>query len=190
MNRMFAAISALLLAAPMAHAATQVIDSNNVLIGATGVQFGGATYNVSFQEGSCASLYNGCDDSAITFSSMDQAVLAAVALFEQVLPFGNFYNSNPGQIAFCAPGTAACLSRVVFDNADPNNGSHVAVQNGNNVVEFDDVFLETLPFDDNTIGQDNVNYASFTLTTMPLPAAGWLLLGGIAGLFGLKARRS
>lgn len=52
-----------------AAAASLLIDSNGILIGATGVQVGGNSYDVSFVDGSCVTLFSGCERQATSISS-------------------------------------------------------------------------------------------------------------------------
>jgi len=79
-------------------AATLLIDGNGILLGAMGLDIGGAFYDVAFQEGSCASLFSGCDDAAdFDFATQDGALAAGRALLESVFvndPLGNF-DDNP-----------------------------------------------------------------------------------------------
>jgi hypothetical protein len=70
------------------------------LIGASGVIVDGRSYDVQFLEGTCFSLYNGCDDvSEFTFQSQAAAILASQALLDQVFidgPLGNFDSEQLG----------------------------------------------------------------------------------------------
>ena len=44
------------------------------LVGATNVDVGGTFYDVTFVEGSCNTLFNGCDPSEFTFTTMPMPV--------------------------------------------------------------------------------------------------------------------
>ena len=64
-----------------------------MLTGAERVNVNGTLYDVSFQDGSCISLFNGCDASKFAFSSNSQTLLASQALIDQVFlndPLGAF----------------------------------------------------------------------------------------------------
>src|SRR4051794_24777742 len=87
MNRIVAAASALAaaLASPAGAAGLQG-NGGGQLTGATGVTLGGATYDVTFADGTCAALFGGCDDLAdFTFTAQADAQAAAQALLDQVL---------------------------------------------------------------------------------------------------------
>lgn len=63
------------------------------LLGASGVVIKDKSYDVSFVDGSCNSLFGGCNKSLFTFSSYQEANTAALALSTQVFidsPLGNF----------------------------------------------------------------------------------------------------
>jgi len=75
-----------LLAGPMAaHAVTLQINDSGILTGATGVEVGGTLYNVHFLDGTCADLFNGCDNAAddFAFTTKGDAQTAAPALLDQ-----------------------------------------------------------------------------------------------------------
>lgn len=82
------ALAALLfLGAPMWAAAmpTLIIDGTGKLTGATGVDVGGSFYDVTFLDGSCFSLFGGCDETTdFFFQTQSDAVAAAQALLDQV----------------------------------------------------------------------------------------------------------
>lgn len=64
-----------------------------ILTGAERVDVNGTLYDVSFQDGSCISLFSGCDASKFAFSSSSQTLLASQALIDQVFlngPLGAF----------------------------------------------------------------------------------------------------
>jgi len=72
------------------------------LYGALGVDVGGTLYDVEFVEGSCASLFGGCDEASdFAFNTRTDAELASQALFDHVLlDFPNSYqfDSDPKSI--------------------------------------------------------------------------------------------
>lgn len=73
------------LASTAASAALLTLDAGGRLLGATGVIVGGAHYDVEFRDGSCVTLFNGCDSlSDFAFNTLDSAFEAASALHEQV----------------------------------------------------------------------------------------------------------
>lgn len=67
-----------------------LINGSGQLTGATGVVVGAVTYNVSFVEGSCNSLFGGCVNANFDFHTQADALAASQALFNQVVSgFGN-----------------------------------------------------------------------------------------------------
>ncbi len=79
------------LGAPHPSRADVMLDiQNNVLVGASGVEVDGVTYNVQFVDGTCIAVFSGCDSVAdFQFSSQDAAEKAAQALLDQVF-LGDF----------------------------------------------------------------------------------------------------
>ena len=72
-----------------------LINGSGQLTGATGVVVGAVTYNVSFVDGSCISLFGGCVNASFDFHTLADAIAASQALFTQVVSgFGN----QPGKI--------------------------------------------------------------------------------------------
>ena len=72
--------------------------SGGQLLGASDVDVGGLLYSVTFQDGSCAALYSGCDEASdFAFTTAAEAEAAAQALLDQVFldsAFGTF-DSDP-----------------------------------------------------------------------------------------------
>jgi len=81
-------VAAALLAGPLTAAQAVpvlTIDASGHLTGATGVVVGSNTYNVTFQGGTCQSLFNGCVQSAFDFTTREEVLDAAAALLNTVL---------------------------------------------------------------------------------------------------------
>ncbi|MEM7254372.1 MAG: hypothetical protein AAF493_23380, partial [Pseudomonadota bacterium] len=112
----------LILGTTPASAATLVVD-NGVLLGATGVNVNGALYDVSFQDGVCASLYDGCDENSdFPFANPndidDRTVgdLANQALMNQVFidsPQGAF-DSQPELTVGCEATSRCQINTPLF----------------------------------------------------------------------------
>jgi len=71
---------------PVSAIATPILytDSSGQLLGATNVDVDGSLYTVEFAEGDCVTLFDGCSESAFTFSSRSAALAASAALLAQV----------------------------------------------------------------------------------------------------------
>jgi len=167
-----------------AQAATLDIQ-NNILVGVTGLQVNGKSFNVAFQDGSCDSLFNGCSDSAIALPSQADASAAAQALLDQVFFGGTFDDVNPGFTAGCAGGSSLCFIRIAHANGDPTTAGLVTVRNfaGNTA---DDFFNDPLGTDNDT--SVFVNATNAVLSPVPLPAAGFMMFAGLAGLFATRRK--
>jgi hypothetical protein len=123
MKKMLLGMLAVALMAPIA--AVQAlpvltIDASGHLTGAKGVVVGSNTYNVTFQPGSCQSLFNGCVQSAFDFTTGEQVVDAAAALLNTVFldsALGNF-DTHPELINGC--GFASfCFVVMPFEVLSP-----------------------------------------------------------------------
>ena len=140
---------ALTLAGFSAHArpatAATLLIQNGELVGADDVLVNGMLYDVRFVEGSCISLFTGCDDpSDLTFTTMADATLASEALLSQVLidtPQG-LYDSVPDLTFGCAVG---CFIMTPF-----GSGATKAAFNAPGVSNFGSVRPGLPPFIDTT----------------------------------------
>ncbi len=101
-----------------------VVDSGTGhLLGATGVEVDGALYDVAFMGGTCADLFDGCDDvTDFVFQSDIAAGAASQALLDFVfldVVAGNF-DSIPQLTAGCTLGTSGlCAVLTPWGPADP-----------------------------------------------------------------------
>ena len=177
------------------HAATLIVDgASGELLGAEDVDVGGVLYDVDFLDGTCIALFDGCDASDdFAFTTQAAAEAAATALQSQVFidgPDGNF-DAMPTLTAGCeAP--FGCIVHTPF-----------AVSIGNNIVNTIGYVNIAAPGGFQSANQLNRDldlagvasdvYASWGLSEIapvPLPATGWLILSGLAGLFFAKRRRA
>lgn len=87
MGRLSAAFALTAVCASASHAAlVRTIDGAGKLTGATGVDVGGVLYDVSFVDGTCASIFSGCDNPATDFAFTTAALAdaASQALLDSV----------------------------------------------------------------------------------------------------------
>jgi hypothetical protein len=114
-------------------APTLEVAPSGVLLGAIGVAVGGGLYDVSFVDGSCATLFGGCTDTAgFAFRSAGGAQTASQALIDQVLLNGRAGNflSKPwlaNGYSFSPGGPAACSILTAYD-VDPSAFDSVALE--------------------------------------------------------------
>ena len=185
-----AAALALGLGAAPVLSATLVVDGGS-LVGAEGVEVGGALYNVSFENGTCEGLFNGCDAStSFGFSTAGDAEAAVEALLAQVFldtPSGAF-DSAPDMTEGCTEPTL-CRFLVPFAFEAVRSGMFDAFQ-GYNFDEDDrdrvggGVFTTLPDFDFGDV--DVVTYAVFEATPtapVPLPGGATLLLTALGGVW-------
>ena len=88
--------------------ATMPIVVDGTLRGAPGVEVAGSVYDVEFVEGSCRSLFAGCDeDSDFLFTDRATVGLAPGALLDQVFTDGDagLFDSNPELTHGCPSGS-------------------------------------------------------------------------------------
>ena len=96
-----------------------LINGSGQLTGTTGVTVGALTYNVSFVDGSCNSLFGGCVNANFDFHSIADAIAASQALFTQVI---NGFGNHPDKIFGCGgngcqietPGTTLVETAVLI----------------------------------------------------------------------------
>lgn len=166
-------------------AATQIIDAQGILTGATGVMVNGRSYDVSFVQGSCASVYGSCTSSAFDFADYASASLAAQALGDQV--FVGEFDTDPTSVLGCG-AVNYCLALVASELAELDwdwGGAffaNAATPTGDNVNSF------TAGFAFNSAETEGYQFARFTLSAVPEPASWAMTVGGF-GLIGSAMRR-
>ncbi len=104
------------LAGGKAHALPALQVANGLLIGAIGVEVTVnnviSRYDVTFEGGACAALFNGCDSSAdFVFSTDEEALAASQALLDTVFLDGASgpFDSAPDTVAGCLDNTACMV---------------------------------------------------------------------------------
>ncbi len=175
----------------IANAATHTIVGGQ-LVGATGVDVGGTLYDVQFVDGSCTSLFNGCNDplTDFTFTTYQDANLARIALSEQVFTdsaAGNFDSDPSLTNGLGSEGRVMTPYRY-----HPTFTEYlVAVQFWNAISEASDSITSSfsLPYTLNTGFYDDRTYAVWTVSAVPLPAALPLYGAGMAILGFIGWRR-
>ena len=164
------------------------VDATGQLTGASNVDVNGALYNVSFLDETCIKIFDGCDDASdFAFQTLSDAVFATAALSDQVLvdvfPNLNNFDTDPTLTSGCT-ATNVCIVRTPYAPNDDtvqvvhfNNGS--GLSNGANTGSI------LILFDSSTSA--NSVWAKWTpVSAVPLPAAAWLFISALGGLFGLR----
>ncbi|MCG6856711.1 MAG: VPLPA-CTERM sorting domain-containing protein [Salaquimonas sp.] len=179
LKQILAASAVMLMAVSGAAGATKNIVGGQ-LIGATGVDVGGTLWDVSFEDGTCAGLFGSCENSSFPFATATLAETAAEALLSQVLTAD--IRADPTQVNGCSNTTNYSQCSIVIPVSV--SGLSLAIRSmnifntgyGSNTANFMGVNADT--------GSSTATtFAVFSqATSVPLPAAIWLLGSGVAAL--------
>ncbi len=189
--RKFFLAAALVLMAGGAQAATLNVIGGQ-LYGASGVDVGGTLYDVEFLDGSCITLFTGCDDASdFTFQSQAAALLASQALLDQVFFEGvTLFDWLPPSVTGCMPTNTGCSSYTPYQ-LDGTTDVYVSYAFRNLLSGMEGVggggVPTPLPIALDTIISSGDNYAVWSLVPEPSTA---LLIGlGLTGLSWSGGRR-
>ncbi len=182
-----------------AQATALLVDSSGKLTGATGVKVYGETYDVTFVEGSCSAVFNGCDSAAdFTFTTLADTYQASLALLDTVLvngPQGQF-DAQP-ELTFGCSATDYCWVMTPYA---ASWGDVQALEANNRSTYYEDrLIYDTVRIGDSFWIEADMGNASdkvwavWTLaSTQPpgLPEPGTPALIGLAlGVLALRRRR-
>jgi hypothetical protein len=159
--------------------------SGTELIGAQDVNVGGTLYDVAFIDGSCISVFSGCDSTDDFRFDITEAAAASQALLDQVFidgPLGNF-DADPA-LTFGCDDALRCRALIPygFDVAFPL--SVLSYFAANSLVPQQDS-VDSAPFPMAIdLSTDRVRvWARFTpVAAVPEPTTLALLVLGLAGL--------
>jgi hypothetical protein len=182
-------------------AATLNIDSSGQLLGASNVSFRGLAYDVSFEDGTCAAIFSGCNDASdFAFTNATTAEWASLALanivFRDIPSVGSF-DSDPSLTRGC--GTIRCYIITPYLRASTTEFSSSTFKNagyfetdGTPDLDFG-VNFSTVSISNADNGAQTV-FAIWTPVTatspVPIPAAIWLFGSGLLGLVGIARKKA
>jgi len=175
---------------------------NGVLMGATGVSVDGEFYNVSFIDGSCADLFDGCNESSDFFfpladglqnaTDSSKSVLASRALIDQVFIDSELglFDSEP----FLTNGCNYVVCFAITPMLAPRVGQFSSVTADNTVLDHLDSIgitsgTSSIAVLESDIGDVHVFAVWSNVATVPVTSAIWLLGTGLIGLIGMKKKR-
>jgi len=179
-----------------------VLDvQNGILMGATGIDVNGVLYDVTFEDGICAELYDNCDENSdFPFANpldSDDGTLglaANAALLDQVFidsSLGSF-DSRPELTNGCA-GTDGCQVNTPLFLSQGGAGLGILWifnRAGSNVDIATGSGAGPAAFDTRIGFPDISNYAVWSkASVVPVPAAAWLFATALIGLVGFSKRR-
>jgi len=169
-----------------------IVDSGE-LIGATGIELAGfGLYDVSFEDGSCADIFSGCDElSDFTFKNYDQVRAASQALLDQVFIDSDLwqFDTDPTLIRGCEDDTK-CIAFIPYKFLD----NWVMGKNLVNAsIESNDKhsYTTNLGIDQSIAGRSNTTFAVFTkVAQVPSPPSILLFGSALIALVSLRRKKN
>jgi hypothetical protein len=174
--------------AGMARATPILIESSGNLMGATGVDVNGSLFDVSFVNGSCNSLYGGCNEvTDFVFTSQTMADAAGAALLSQVL---NGAADTTIELVNGIEGTSGSVIGTFYWDLVGNIFKQSSIRN--HINEIYDQVQTTWSFGAASVDTTTNNtwtVAVWTNHTVPEPTTLLLFGAGLVGLAGTRLRR-
>jgi hypothetical protein len=173
-----------------ANAAIVKLNDAGELVGADNVEVRGKQYNVSFIDGTCLELFNGCDqDSDFVFGGdKDAASDASQALLDQV-----FFDSLHGNFSSNSSLTNGCEDNnvcYVMTVAVTYSGVNLAYDATNHDAKFpvpDRVSYSNSGINfDSTSDRQRVYAVWRDVAQVPIPSSVWLLVLALLSFIGVE----
>ncbi len=159
------------------NAAVLTFDNGKVS-GVTGIESLGSTWDVTFRDGSFSSLSPLYDITMTNQNDADTASRDLLAFLETTI-----YAKTPDAYLGCTAISPCSISTVFETDGSVAKVVFAGIRNAEN---------------NNTIGTTNFDvsddftfatYASWSVSTVPIPAAIWLFGSGLIGLIGVAKRK-
>ena len=170
-----------------------LVDGSGQVTGATGlfVQSGSfrGTFDVSFQDGSCIGLYNGCDSNAEDIFPIVPPHGAANAALLSLL---GLFSDSPELIRGCESTSDCYITSPINIHLVGNpsiSGGTLWLQSGGpgNDFPLTESFAANTNQDFSTIADRT--YAVWSPSLVPVPATAWLFGSALVFLFGFNRKR-
>jgi hypothetical protein len=171
---------------PLSAKAVSLNVIGDQLYGAYNVEVLGSFYDVEFQDGTCAGLFNGCNDlDDFAFPDPAEAIEASLALLEQVFvdgPLGDFDSRPHLTFGIDAPEAAIFTANLFIIST---RSFVAAINNADNTDMVNPLIwmptIDTILFD--TTDNPSATWAVWTpAQPVPEPSTYLLLGSGLAGL--------
>ena len=181
---------------------------NGILMGATGVNVNGNIYDVTFQDGTCFDLFNGCNESSdfffpvsdIHLATLDssEAFIASQALLDQIFLDSTLgaFDSDPTLTNGCAYYGGCSVYTPVFPTTSGGVDYFTSIfaANGEGVDGKSVAYSFGVPatadsYTSGVAGDFVFAIWSNNISAVPVPAAVWLFGSGLIGLIGIARRK-
>jgi len=171
-----------------------LLDGNGKLAGARNLLVEGNFYDVSFVDGTCASVFSGCDSpSDFQFQDSFYARAATQALFNHVLT--GIYDSDPTRTAGCSFGLLCAVVTPFYTSTSDDSMFWVMAFNGEDIRVADSIessgnARRSLLDFTNEIAYVWAVWSPADRESVPEPASLGLVLGALAVLGGHARRQT
>lgn len=192
----FSLFAALLIAsgfclAPGAQAAQLQVNANGQLTGALGVEVMGELYDVEFVDGTCAQVFDGCEDESVFTLVGDWAdfIPFSEAIRDQILldvALGSF-DTNPSLVRGCE-GAEDCVFKTPTEITDIGRIRGTSYRNDDQPANTVGYGLFNSGPGVDTTNSDSV-WARWTVSAAPVPVPGALWLFASALVFVIHRKR-
>lgn len=172
---------------PSHAAVTLQVNNDGLLTGATGVTVLGELYDVTFTDGTCKAIFNGCDSpDDFVFGTTTTARAASWALLDQV--FVGVYDDYPA-LTLGTPQSA--MSQIITPVSGQGPGWFISIAAWNDwlYLNADGVNEQSSSVHYDSTGSEWVTFAVWTPTSpVPEPSNSAMLVAALALIWSKRRR--